>query len=48
VRQALYREAQVALRGVMGARDLDTFLTEKDGVASELANMVRERLAHQQ
>ena len=41
VRQALYREAQLALRAVVGARELDTFLTEKDGVASELADMVR-------
>ena len=37
VRQALYREAQLALRAVVGARELDTFLMEKDGVASELA-----------
>jgi hypothetical protein len=36
VRQALYREAQLALRAVVGARELDTFLMEKDGVASEL------------
>ena len=43
VRQALYREAQLALRAVVGARELDTFLMEKDGVASELADMVRAR-----
>jgi hypothetical protein len=43
VRQALYREAQLALRAVVGARELDTFLTDKDGVASELADMVRVR-----
>jgi regulator of protease activity HflC (stomatin/prohibitin superfamily) len=43
VRQALYREAQLALRAVVGARELDTFLMEKDGVASELAEMVRSR-----
>jgi regulator of protease activity HflC (stomatin/prohibitin superfamily) len=43
VRQALYREAQMALRAVVGARELDTFLMEKDGVASELADMVRAR-----
>ena len=42
-RQALYREAQLALRAVVGARELDTFLTDKDGVASELADMVRPR-----
>jgi regulator of protease activity HflC (stomatin/prohibitin superfamily) len=43
VRQAVYREAQLALRAVVGARELDTFLMEKDGVASELADMVRAR-----
>ncbi len=43
VRQALYREAQLALRAVVGARELDTFLMKKDGVASELADMVRAR-----
>ncbi len=43
VRQALYREAQLALRAVVGGRELDTFLTEKDGVAGELADMVRAR-----
>ena len=39
VRQALYREAQLALRAVVGARELDTFLMDKDGVASELADI---------
>lgn len=43
VRQALYREAQLALRAVVGARELDAFLMEKDGVARELAEMVRAR-----
>src|SRR4029077_50953 len=43
VRQALYREAQLALRAVVGARELDTFLTDKDAVASELGEMVRPR-----
>ena len=32
MRQALYREAQLALRAVVGARELDTFLTDKDAV----------------
>ena len=41
--QALYREAQLALRAVIGARELDAFLTDKDAVASELAEMVRPR-----
>src|ERR1700674_2998425 len=43
VHQALYREAQLALRAVDGARELDTFLTDKDAVAVELADMVRPR-----
>ncbi len=41
--QALYREAQLALRAVVGARELDTFLTEKDAVTSELEEAVRRR-----
>ena len=41
--QAMYREAQLALRGVIGARELDAFLTEKDAVAGELAEAVRPR-----
>ncbi len=32
-RQALYREAQLALRAVVGARELDPFLADKDAVA---------------
>jgi len=43
VRQALYREAQLALRAVVGARELDSFLTAKDAVADELAEIVRPR-----
>jgi regulator of protease activity HflC (stomatin/prohibitin superfamily) len=43
VRQALYREAQLALRAVVGARELDTFLTAKDGVAKELEDTLRQR-----
>jgi regulator of protease activity HflC (stomatin/prohibitin superfamily) len=42
-KQALYREAQLALRAVVGARELDTFLTDKDAVANELAEIVRPR-----
>lgn len=41
--QALYRESQLALRAVIGARELDTFLTDKDAVAAELADAVRSR-----
>ncbi len=36
-KQALYREAQLGLRAVVGARELDTFLTDKDAVAAELS-----------
>jgi regulator of protease activity HflC (stomatin/prohibitin superfamily) len=43
VRQALYREVQLALRAVIGGRDLDTFLTDKDSVARELEDIVRPR-----
>jgi len=42
-RQALYREAQLALRAVVGARELDTFLTVKDGVAQELEEILQRR-----
>jgi regulator of protease activity HflC (stomatin/prohibitin superfamily) len=35
-RQALYREVQLALRAVIGARELDAFLGDKDAVVAEL------------
>lgn len=41
--QALYREAQLALRAVIGARELDPLLADKDEVASELEVLVRAR-----
>ncbi len=44
-RQALYREAQLALRAVIGGRELDQFLADKDAVASELEEIVRQRVA---
>ena len=44
-RQALYREAQLALRAVVGTKALDTLLTEKDAVARELEGLVRDRAA---
>jgi regulator of protease activity HflC (stomatin/prohibitin superfamily) len=44
-RQALYRETQLALRALIGARELDTFLTDKDGVVTELEQAVRRRVA---
>ena len=43
VRQALYRETQLVVRAVVGARELDAFLTDKDAVAQEIEQSVRER-----
>lgn len=43
VRQSLYREVQLALRAVIGARELDSFLSGKDDVAQELEQCVREQ-----
>lgn len=43
VRQALYRETQLALRAVVGARELDAFLADKDAVAREAEELVRRR-----
>lgn len=43
VRQALYRDTQLVLRGVVGTRELDLFLTEKDAVAREIEENVRRR-----
>ena len=45
VKQSLYREAQLALRAVIGTRDLDTLLAEKDAVAAELEQILRARAA---
>jgi len=44
VRQALYREAQLALRAILGARELDQFLADKDAVGKELEESVRRRV----
>jgi regulator of protease activity HflC (stomatin/prohibitin superfamily) len=44
-RQALYREAQLALRAVVGTRELDVLLGDKDAVARELDAIVRARVA---
>jgi len=43
--QALYREAQLALRAGIGERDLDALLGEKDAVARELDEALRARVA---
>ena len=42
-RQALYREAQLALRAVVGTRDLDAFLKDKEAVAAEAEELIRTR-----
>jgi regulator of protease activity HflC (stomatin/prohibitin superfamily) len=44
-RQALYREAQLALRATVGTRELDALLGDKDAVAQELDGVVRARAA---
>lgn len=41
--QSLYREAQLALRAVVGSRLLDDFLNDKNVVAEELESLVRKR-----
>ena len=43
VRQALYRDTQLVLRAVVGARELDVFLTDKDAVAREIEETLRRR-----
>lgn len=42
-RQALYREAQLALRAVLGARELDALLADKDVVAREVEGLLTRR-----
>jgi regulator of protease activity HflC (stomatin/prohibitin superfamily) len=42
-RQSLYREAQLALRAVVGTRELDDFLKDKEAVATEAEELIRER-----
>ena len=41
--QALYREAQLALRSVIAARELDVLLAEKERVTAELDEAVRRK-----
>jgi regulator of protease activity HflC (stomatin/prohibitin superfamily) len=43
-RQALYRETQLVLRALVGARELDGFLADKDGVVRELEEGLRRRM----
>ncbi len=42
-RQALYREAQLALRAVVGARELDALLADKEVVAREVEELLGPR-----
>lgn len=44
VKQTLYREVQLALRAVVGARELDALLSDKDVVAREVEEQVRRRV----
>ncbi|MBX3432372.1 MAG: slipin family protein [Pirellulales bacterium] len=41
--QSLYREAQLALRALVGARELDALLSDKDAVGSEFEEQLRQR-----
>jgi len=43
LRQTLYREAQLMLRSIIGARELDVFLSEKNQVSRELGDCLKER-----
>jgi regulator of protease activity HflC (stomatin/prohibitin superfamily) len=44
-RQALYREAQLALRAAVGTRELDALLADKEALARDLDGVVRARVA---
>ena len=41
--QSLYREAQLALRALVGARELDALLTDKEAVGGEFEEHLRQR-----
>lgn len=43
LRQSLYRDTQLALRAVVGARQFDDFLADKEAVATEVDALVRTR-----
>lgn len=45
-RQALYREAQLALRAMVGTRALDALLADKDALANELAAHLKAKAPH--
>ncbi|MBX7105773.1 MAG: slipin family protein [Gemmataceae bacterium] len=44
-KQALYRETQLALRGAVGARELDALLADKEAPAAEAAGLITARAA---
>ena len=44
-KQAVYREAQLALRAVVGTFDLDTLLSDKEKVAEDLESTIKDRAA---
>lgn len=44
-RQALYRDTQLVLRALVGGRELDGFLADKDGVVQELEQGLRRRVS---
>ena len=43
--QALYRQAQLALRAAVGGRTLDALLADKEAVSAEVASAIAERCA---
>ena len=43
LRQTLYRETQLVLRSIIGARELDVFLSEKGAVCRELGDGLKDR-----
>ena len=44
-KQALYREAQLAVRAVIGAYELDSFLADKEKVAADLEAVLKDRVS---
>ena len=44
-KQAVYREAQLVLRAVIGTFDLDTLLSDKEKVAEGLEGIIKDRVA---
>ena len=44
VGQGLYRESQLALRGIVGTRTLDAMLADKHAVISELESAMAKKL----